>query len=538
MKKFVVFALLGSLSLLMLNPIGEANADAADVKVTIPGFKVKLNGNLVDNTYRKYPLLVYKDITYFPMTWYDARLLGLEASWSEQGGLSISQGQVASAYVSYKSDYLNTVSSRAGVPASAITVNGQTIENAKEEYPLLSFRDVTYFPLTWRFAHDQFNWDYSWDSVNGLSIQSHNPQLAETGLPDYVSQNNVALYKGYYYFVETQGATNHVYRSPVKNPTKKETVYEYNLENGFEMQKGVSFELRDEVLWLSYHMGGVTMGHDVYVKISADGKATVAQQGYLDFRETAYGTIIVNEGNPPFAGNLSLTPSGKDRSSAKLLGSSDIMYGRHLTVNTDSIGVGDDDGSLTVVGDSAYVMGSAIPKNNSNLNNIYKINLQTGASLKLVNASVSRFRVLDNKLYYVKDADNALYRSDLDGTGEMKLTERSVDWFSVAGGKVFYTSPAPSFDGKVVQAHLYQANPDGEDRIVLHDSVKAVQVKNDRLICVMGDDAPYGMELLDFSGRLLLKVANPIARMQTSDDGILVATSSDSSLRTISLTDK
>ncbi|KRF43569.1 DUF5050 domain-containing protein [Paenibacillus sp. Soil787] len=537
-NKLAVFALIGSLSLPMLAQTGQVHANSADVKVIIPGYKVKLNGHLVENAYREYPLLVYKDITYFPMTWYDSRLLGLEASWSKQEGLQISQGQVASAYVSYKSDHPNAASYRAEVPASAITVNGQTIDNAKEEYPLLSFRDVTYFPLTWKFAHDQFSWDYTWDTVDGLSIQSHNPQLAETGLPDYASKNDVALYKGYYYFVETQGSTNHVYRSPIKSPTDKESVYDYNIDNGRGIQNGVSFEFRDEVLWLNYHVGGATMGYDVYVKISADGKATVAQQGYLDFRETGYGTIIANDGNPPFAGNLSLMPSGQDRSSIKLLGSPDMMYGRHVTVDTNSVGVGGDDGSMTVVGDSVYVMGATYPKDNSNLNNIYKINHQTGTSVKVVNASVSRFRVIDNKLYYVKDADNALYRSEMDGTGELKLTERSVSWFGMAGGNVFYTSPAPSFDGTVVHANLYKKNPDGEDWIMLRDSVKAVQMKSDRLVCVMGDDAPYGMELLDGSGRLLLEVANPIARIHASDDGILVATSGDSGIRTISLTDK
>ena len=37
-----------------------------------------------------------------------------------------------------------------------ITVNGKTINNDEEPYPLLVFRDVTYFPLTWRFAVDEF----------------------------------------------------------------------------------------------------------------------------------------------------------------------------------------------------------------------------------------------------------------------------------------------------------------------------------------------------------------------------------------------
>lgn len=45
--------------------IGAATPALADtqVKVTLPTFKVTLNGTVVDNSYSQYPLIVYKDIT-------------------------------------------------------------------------------------------------------------------------------------------------------------------------------------------------------------------------------------------------------------------------------------------------------------------------------------------------------------------------------------------------------------------------------------------------------------------------------------------
>lgn len=51
-------------------------------------------------------------------------------------------------------------------------VNGEVIDNSKEKYPLLLFRDVTYFPLTWRFAVDEFGWNYTFDMEQGLQIAS------------------------------------------------------------------------------------------------------------------------------------------------------------------------------------------------------------------------------------------------------------------------------------------------------------------------------------------------------------------------------
>ncbi len=61
----------------------DVSADTGKVNVTIPSFKVTLNGEVMDNEYNRYPLLVYKDITYFPMTYDGARFLGLKANWHE-----------------------------------------------------------------------------------------------------------------------------------------------------------------------------------------------------------------------------------------------------------------------------------------------------------------------------------------------------------------------------------------------------------------------------------------------------------------------
>ncbi len=64
-------------------------AMAANVQATLPSFPVTLNGTVIDNSYRQYPLLVYNNITYFPMTHYDCRFLGVETEWTQANGLKI-----------------------------------------------------------------------------------------------------------------------------------------------------------------------------------------------------------------------------------------------------------------------------------------------------------------------------------------------------------------------------------------------------------------------------------------------------------------
>ena len=159
-----------ALLLAWLLPTSPAVA-APSVTVTVPTFAVTLNGRTMDSTYSQYPLLVYNDITYFPMTYYDSRLLGVQTQWTAERGLHVTKAD------DYCFEYLhplqaqkNAASLTARLADGSITVNGTPIDNTKEEYPLLVFRDVTYFPLTWRFAAEEFGWDYAYTEQDGLTI--------------------------------------------------------------------------------------------------------------------------------------------------------------------------------------------------------------------------------------------------------------------------------------------------------------------------------------------------------------------------------
>ncbi|GAA3412441.1 DUF5050 domain-containing protein [Paenibacillus hodogayensis] len=263
------------------------------------------------------------------------------------------------------------------------------------------------------------------------------------------------------------------------------------------------------------------MGHDEYVRIGDDGKAERMHLGKLNFRETPYGTLIIDYGVPPRSGNLYLSPPGPESANRKPVGDPGLMYGWHVTYG-NGFRAGGDGSSPAVIGDDAYVLGS---RGQTDANKIYKINLKTGESGKVVDAEVNHFRILDNTLYYVKDADNALYASELDGTGEILLSDLAVSWFDSAEGNVFYTTP-----NETGRSELYWANPNGEDVLVWGTPVGGVQVLHDRLLCQLGENDRYGAVLLDSSSGLLLAVADPISRILTSDEGILLRSARDSSV--------
>ncbi len=154
---------------------------AKNVNVNLPKFPVKINGVKMDYEKSKYPLIVYRDITYFPLTYKNSRFMGLTTDWDKYKrifGVSRDPNSLGD-YSNYDQGFKNKNSYKASVPTFIVNVNENRIINSKEKYPLLVFRDVTYFPLTWRFCHDEFDLNYSFTNRDGLVISSKSKENGE-----------------------------------------------------------------------------------------------------------------------------------------------------------------------------------------------------------------------------------------------------------------------------------------------------------------------------------------------------------------------
>ena len=148
---------------------------AESAAVTLPDFAVTLNGVAIDNSHRQYPLLVYKGMTYFPLTYDDSRFLGLETGWTEEAGLTVERTNVSAVYKEALTGS-NSRSLKARTVDFPVTVNGEKAQ-ADGTYPFLSFRGVTYIPLTWHYCTELFGWEQHFDAKAGLMITASNPQI-------------------------------------------------------------------------------------------------------------------------------------------------------------------------------------------------------------------------------------------------------------------------------------------------------------------------------------------------------------------------
>lgn len=261
---------------------------AAEVKITLPAFDVMLNGTKIENENRQVPLLVYKDITYVPMTYYDCRYLGLISDWNNEANLlSIEKSNITCAYRDYGCEWKNENGYEAKVCDFNVLVNNKLIDNSQEKYPLLTFRDITYFPLTWRFAVEEFGWNYSFDIENGLVINSDNYHTQIIDLPNC---SGMFVTDGLYYYYNGKFENkNVIYRVPVDDTSNPEIIHEV-LDSA--MSKTASLEVINEEIYIHYLCGsGPTMSTEYYYKIEDDGTITRKNPGNYSGGKHGYSEV-------------------------------------------------------------------------------------------------------------------------------------------------------------------------------------------------------------------------------------------------------
>ncbi len=353
--------------------LSMASSAYAKEVTTIPTFDVHFNGNKVESEQREYPLLVYKDITYFPMTYFDSRHLGIVTEWDEKTNtLAISKKNINSILTAYESESKNPAKNDVSICNFNIIVNGKVIDNKTEPYPLLTFRDVTYFPLTWRFAVDEFGWEYSFDHENGLVINSANHKVK---MLDLSSLEMVGAYAGFTcdgeYYYHHNSSNGNIYRTPVDDLSKQEVVY--HIESG--VPAGLSYA--DGKVCLSYRSGGATMGTDIKYYINKDKTLTEAENpsGYnkvgLVSYYRAYGDGVKAELSF-FTGTWEFYYYiGENETEVKIPGISFGTPGRHSSAEVIP---------PQIVGDNIYVVGY---KGEEEAKILYSINVKSGEILEI-----------------------------------------------------------------------------------------------------------------------------------------------------------
>ena len=170
-----------------------------EITVLIPDYEFIIEDTSFYYQDSEYPILSYKDITYFPMTYEYCRLLDVSTAWVDGEGLFIASHPSSFNETPSYPTAKNTKYSKAVIPTYDIWVNGKKIDQKSEEYPLFNYRGVTYFPLTWRFGTEEFYWniDFKEGENRSLTINSYQRGFGSTMTIYEVTDEYAVIYNPY-----------------------------------------------------------------------------------------------------------------------------------------------------------------------------------------------------------------------------------------------------------------------------------------------------------------------------------------------------
>lgn len=158
------------------------------IEVTVPDFDITINEVKVNNLNSKYPFLLYKGVTYVPMTFSLTQFAGLNIRFDERyetGDIAFFVGN-SGVYADELDCYVDEkIENDADTYVAKIVDYQVAVNDIRDEYfllaedntwlylPVVNFRGVTYLPLTNGLAF-AFDWECSFDAENGLVIETRN----------------------------------------------------------------------------------------------------------------------------------------------------------------------------------------------------------------------------------------------------------------------------------------------------------------------------------------------------------------------------
>ncbi len=421
-KKLIALALCAALTL-GLAPAANA---AGSVRVKLPTFTVTLGGQTIDPAKEEYPFLVYKDITYLPLTYFGCRLLGLYAKWTPETGLVVTDAGAKGAYQSSPRVSRNSGALYASVATGPITIHNKVIENDREEYPFLLFRDITYLPMTWANMHDLLGCDYSFDAQNGLVIdRAESANVSSLYLPIYRSGDgyatgSIAAWRGWFWYQDSEGWIS---RTPMAGGAR-EKLFELPINTGYsDAPVWASLKVENDKLYLSYHLGGATMGHDETRRFNEDGTYVTLLQSNGPVGEFDDCRLWADCFVPPDPDNLRI--SYDQGETWERFGAADYLYGWAYHINADggSSGTRTTGGTIVRAGNSAYLLGTYVAgwrtpdaEKHERYSAVCRVDLTTGETTEITGPARA-FRIAGETVWYVT-FDDELRHCALDGSDD------------------------------------------------------------------------------------------------------------------------
>ncbi|QZY55935.1 DUF5050 domain-containing protein [Crassaminicella profunda] len=462
-------------------------AEQKSVPVTLPDFPIKLNGYLLNNGFREYPLIQYHDTTYMPMTYYDARFLGIETKWNDQYEkiFTLNKTDVTAGYKDLKRKRKNKKVDRAMLSTSTIMINNQIINKIP---PFLLYRNVTYVPIMKNFCEKEFGWVCKFDRKNGLVIDSPNKRLQKDSFNNN-SIHSIIIVNDFCYYAGEEGV---IYQSPIHDLSKQKKVYQLPMWSYGDDYVIPSLSEENNEAYLTYHQGGAVMGTNYHVHLKEDG--TYEEDTYYGvikrFKDV---TIKIYQGPQNRGDNLWIKYENEE---FKKIGNPEYLYG--------CSDVGD---CVYLINDSLYLIGAKTEKDKY-LKGICKVNIHTGTTSKISNLEIGSFTIEGDYIYTI--SAGKIYKISLiNGTEELLKSEKALAYdFKIQslGENIYYVHSLneDNYDDR----RLYKI---GSSHPLNHGhKVTGIKIEDDYLIATFKEENnnPYRIILYNKEGKIAFKTSD------------------------------
>lgn len=181
-------------------------------------YKIKSN----DMPLFKYPLVMYKNITYVPLTYYNCILLGVELK-TEDNQVFIKKSNLEKPEEYLKDQLEEKREETKTMKISPFVLNIQGIEYYDEEYPALFYKDIVYLPLTWNVVNNIMQWDFTFNE-EGIELYTDSYYYYSEGDSSYEIKKDGGMrattsYGKTYYQKDGKRVFASIYHQTVGGPT-------------------------------------------------------------------------------------------------------------------------------------------------------------------------------------------------------------------------------------------------------------------------------------------------------------------------------
>ena len=219
-----------------------------------------LEGLSNDMSLCEYPAVMYENITYLPLTYYNCALLGLKLE-AEDNKVLIKQAN-SDFPAEYLKDQSGDKKERITVTACPFDLNIFGKDYSDEKYPALFYKNIVYLPLTWNVVNGIMHWDYSFGE-NGIELYTDSYYYYSEGDSTYeLSDSGTRASTSYgktYYRKDGKAVFAALYHQRIGGPTGENmTVFNGNKEykipgcTGYGQKKGPVFLTDGEWIYTTH----------------------------------------------------------------------------------------------------------------------------------------------------------------------------------------------------------------------------------------------------------------------------------------------